>query len=74
MVQLPVADGLTLKIIVLCFKFNFFLRLIFTHITYHFVADNVTTDICQINQQNISGCSVANSGIIAIYAPRALQQ
>ncbi|CAH1366938.1 unnamed protein product [Tenebrio molitor] len=48
----------------LYFNFNFILPLIFTIITYHFVAVNVTSDICQINQQNICGCSFANSRII----------
>jgi hypothetical protein len=51
------------KIIVLYFKFNFFLPLIFTLITYHFVPVNVMSDMCQINGQNTCGCSVANSRI-----------
>jgi hypothetical protein len=39
------------------------LPLICTLITHHFVALNVTSDICQINQQNIYGYSVANNRI-----------
>jgi hypothetical protein len=39
--ELPVVGGLTLKTIILYFEFNFFLPLIFTRITYHFVAVNV---------------------------------
>jgi hypothetical protein len=39
------------------------MSLIFTFKTYHFVAVNVTSDICQINQQNIHGCSVSTSRV-----------
>jgi hypothetical protein len=42
-------------------NFDFFLTLIFTLITYHFVVINATSDISQINPQNTSGCSVVNS-------------
>jgi hypothetical protein len=45
------------------YNVDFFLPLIFTLITYHFVVINATSDICQINPQNISGCSVVNSRI-----------
>jgi hypothetical protein len=44
-------------------NFDFFFPFIFTLITYHFVVINATSDICQINPQNISGCSVVNSRI-----------
>jgi hypothetical protein len=59
--ELPVVDGLTLKIIVLYFKFNFCLPLIFTLITDHFVKSDKPTK--HKIRQNIYGYGVANSRI-----------